>query len=268
MKKAGYKGKDLLNAGLGAFGTSVTGVLKTTGGTVFDKAATFIDMDPSIVDKIKIGGNYVTDALESGDPRRMGDVQGLLGVMGDMGIAPEFLDSVNVGIESAIWGATLSGASSLNMFDYFDQVRDNTDPDVYYQAVVFALPTVAGMGSLAGLDAMLRGIGPENILINQPDFISVFLSNFTIPTPAPTDLKVYGEELVTKLALIDPMWYKYVRNGETIVDMKYLTAPSKDTVRVLELHDELGMAIQIAPGFEEVSVGDVIREQFPMMVSR
>ncbi|MNG12609.1 hypothetical protein D3C84_962310 [compost metagenome] len=124
------------------------------------------------------------------------------------------------------------------------------------------------MGSLAGLDAMLRGIGPENILINQPDFISVFLSNFTIPTPAPTDLKVYGEELVTKLALIDPMWYKYVRNGETIVDMKYLTAPSKDTVRVLELHDELGMAIQIAPGFEEVSVGDVIREQFPMMVSR
>lgn len=268
MKQAGYGGKELLQASLGMFGTSVAGLLKTTGSAVFDKAAAFIDLDPSIVEKVKIGGNYVADALEYGDPSRLGDLQGLVGIMGDMGLDPDTLEMINIGVESAVWGAALAGASSLNLFDYFDAVRDNTDPDVYYQAVVFALPTVAGMGSLQGLDAMLSAVGAENILVNQPDFIQIFISNFTIPTPQPADLKTYGVELVNKLKLIDRNWYTYQRGEETIIDFKYMSTPSRDAVRVLELHDEIGPAIQIAQGYPEIAVSDSLREQFPMMVAQ
>ena len=268
MKQAGYGGKELLQASLGMFGTSVAGLLKTTGGAVFDKAAAFIDLDPSIVEKVKIGGNYVADALEYGDPSRLGDLQGLVGIMGDMGLDPNTLEMINIGVESAVWGAALAGASSLNLFDYFDAVRDNTDPDVYYQAVVFALPTVAGMGSLQGLDAMLSAVGAENILVNQPDFIQIFISNFTIPTPQPADLKAYGVELANKLKLIDRNWYTYQRGEETIIDFKYMSTPSRDAIRVLELHDEIGPAIQIAQGYPEIAVSDSLREQFPMMVAQ
>lgn len=268
MKKQGASGRELLEASLGAFGTSIEGVLRTAGTGLLDKAASFIDLDPSIANRIKIGGVFVAESLLTGNVRQLGELQTISGLLGDLGLPEEYLDYVNVGIESAVWAAALTGATSINIFDYFEKLKDHVDDDVYYQAVVFTLPTVATMGSLEGLQAVINGIGAWNILANQPDFIPTFISNFMLPNPLPDgfDAREYGIRLVNLLNQIDPMWYKYQRTDtEVILDLKYLTNPSKDAVTVLELHDELGVAVMLAPGYPEKSVNEVMREQFPRM---
>jgi len=105
------------------------------------------------------------------------------------------------------------------------------------------------------------------VITNKPDFVRVFLTQFKLPAPSPTDMSTYATELVTTLSSLDPGWYEYTRQvDEVIYDIKYMTTASADAKQLLDRHAVIGPLLQIAPWFPESSVDVVLREQFPLMV--
>ncbi|MNZ24401.1 hypothetical protein D3C78_415480 [compost metagenome] len=72
---------------------------------------------------------------------------------------------------------------------------------------------------------------------------------------------------MSTLLQLNPRWYLYSRNGEDIVDFTALSVASNDARYILEMHAFLGPYMQIAPLFPEATAEEVMREQFPLMVS-
>lgn len=267
-KQAGASGAQLLEQGLGMFGTSSTGLLRTVGGGVLDKAAKFIDLDPALVSKIKRTSDGLLTTVTNGNLKDISQYGNVASLMGDLSGNPEISRMINVGFESAVWGAAFTEANSFGTYDYYESVRSHVDPDVYHQAVIYSLPSVATSGSVDALKQALRALSPEVILANQPGFIEMFFSQFKLPEPHPTDMAAFSNDLVEHLTLLDPHWYIYSADTTPVVyDLKYLTKVTPDALRVLSIHPVIGPLVQIAPNFQAVSVAEVIRSQFPKMVT-
>lgn len=267
MKTSGATGRQMLESGLGMFNTSTMGILRSVGGGVLDKAGEFIDIDPSVVSKIKTTGEGLYRRLEHGDAKDLSNYGDLLGLMGDLSGNPEWAEYVNIGYESAVWGAALAQATEYGQYDYYSNVKQFIDPEVYRQAVIYSIPAVATSGSLEAVKELITALDVDTVMANKPDFIPAFLKQFRLPDERPTDMQAYGAEVVTVLTSLDSRWYRYDRDGSDIFDIKYLAGASDAAILLLDGHAEVGPLIQIARHFPEVTVEDVAREQFPMMVS-
>lgn len=267
QKSYGATGKQLLESGLGMFNTSTVGILKTMGEGVLDKAAAFIDMDPEMVTRVKAAGDEVVRQVQYGDPRDISNYGNLLGIVGDLTGNAEFSRYINIGYESAVWGAALSEAAGYGQYQYFGDVKQYIDPEVYRQAVIYSLPVIATSGSLDALKNVIQELGPDVVIAHKPDMIRVFLSRFKLPVPEPLDKVGYANEVVDTLNLLDARWYLYRRDGTDIFDISMLTGASTEAIVLLNNHAIVGPLIQIAPHFPEVTTDEVLREQYPLMVT-
>ncbi len=266
-KANGADGARLMEQGLGMFGTSSSGLLRTLGGGVLDKAGKFVGMNPETVGKIKRVGDGLITTVSNGNTGDIGQYGNVVALMGELSGKPELAEMVNIGFESAVWGAAFAEANSFGSYDYYDTVRSHVDPDVYHQAVIYSLPSVATSGSLEAVKQALRALSPEVILANQPGFIEMFFSQFKLPEPQPIDMAAYSNDLVDTLTQLDRYWYTYSPDTTPVVyDLKNLTKVTPDALRVLSIHPVVGPLVQIAPHFQQVSVAEVIRSQFPKMV--
>ncbi|MCY1285061.1 hypothetical protein D9M68_20560 [compost metagenome] len=266
LKSAGATGRQLLESGLGMFGTSAAGILKTVSGDILDKAGTYIDLDPELVGKIKSAGSEVVYQVQYGDPTDLSRYGELTSLIGSMTGLPELSEYVNIGYESAVWGATLSNAVDYGSSYYISDVKESVDPAVYRQALIYLTPSVARSGDVNALDQLMTNLNIDEIMAAAPDFIFMFLTNFKMPTSITVSIELYAIEFFNKLALLDSRWYLYNRNGVDIVDMKYMTTMSDDARRLFETHSVIGVAVQMAPKYPEVSTSEVVREQYPLMV--
>ncbi len=267
QKQAGASGRQLLESGLGMFNTSTAGILRTLGDGVLNKAAAFVDMDPEMVTRIKAAGNEVIRQVQYGDPRDISNYGNLLGILGDLSGNPEFSQYINIGYESAVWAAAMTEAAEYGEYQYFGDVKEYIDPEVYRQAMIYSLPVIATSGSLDALTTVITELGPEVVMAHKPDMIKVFVSRFKLPMPEPLDKITYANDVVDTLNLLDSRWYLYRRLGTDIFDLSALAGASKDAMVLLSNHVVIGPLIQIAPHFPEVSTDEVLREQYPLMVT-
>lgn len=265
-KKAGIKGTDLLERGLGMFGVNGRAVLRSASDGIIDKAGAFVGLDPSMTTKVKRTADDAIRIVSSGNTRDISQYGSVVSLIGDMTGDPALTEQINIGFESAIWGATFAETNSYGAHDYYERVKAHVDPAVYTQAVIYSLPSAATSGSLEAVQQVLRALSPDVILANQPDFIPMFLSQFKLPNPHPTDLEAFGVEVVTALSTLDALWYTYKHESiDPVYDFKYLTKATPDAIQVLSTHPVLGPLIQLAGFFPEKTVAEVIRQEFPRM---
>ncbi|MNI63957.1 hypothetical protein D3C73_1193710 [compost metagenome] len=188
-------------------------------------------------------------------------------LIGDMAGYPEYADYINIGMESAVWGAAISQTIEYGQNNYMADVKQYIDPEVYHQAMVYSIPAVAVSGSLEAVQELNKQLGAAEILGNKGDFIQAFLQRFKMPDPRPADNAAYANELMTELGKLDPRWYLYSRAGEDIVDLRPLSTASYDARFLMELYTPLTVAMQLAPHYPEIGAEEVMREQFPLMVT-
>lgn len=267
MKSYGATGRDMLEAGIGMFGTSAAGIIKSASGSILDRAGSFMDLDPELVGKIKMAGDEVGTQIQYGNTGDLSSYGDLTSLIGSLTGNEDFAEYVNIGYESAIWGATLSQAVDYGSSYYIGDVKQYIDPAVYRQALIYSVPAVASSGSMDALNQIMDQLTVDEIMAAKPDFIQTFLSRYVLPTSLTKTMGEYAVELFDKMTALEGRWYLYEWNGEDIVDMKYMTNMSLDSRRVLELHDAVKEAVQLAPHYRETTVTDVIREQYPLMVS-
>lgn len=267
-KTSGATGRQLLEQGLGMFSTSTMGILKSAGNGIFDKAAEFIDLDPETVGKIKGTGEQLFNRLQYGDPRDLSNYSELTTLLGDLTGNEEYAEYFNIGIESAVWGSAISKTIEYGQYDYIGNVKEYVDPAVYRQALIYSIPMVASSGSLEALKELMKQLTPDVILAGKPDFVKTFLTQFKIPPELPVTMEVYSTDLVNTLTALDNQWYTFQRQSEqSIVDLTYLAVASADARALFELHPVLRPYAIAAPHAPELSVDEVIRKQFPMMVT-
>jgi hypothetical protein len=267
LKTSGATGRQMLESGLGMFNTSTIGILRNVGDTVLDKAGAFIDMDPSLVNKIKTTGESVARQMQYGNPTDITNYGNLLGLVGDLSGNPEFARMINIGYESAVWGAAFTEAAGYGAFDYSRDVKQYIDPEVYRQAMIYSLPVVAASGSLEATQHVITELGAETVITHKPDYIKVFLGRFKLPETRPADIPTYANLVVDTMSQLNPRWYLVSRGGEDIYDLSALAGASTDAVQTLDNHAVIGPLIQIAPYFPEVTTDEVLREQYPLMVT-
>lgn len=265
-KMSGATGKQMLEAGLGMFNTSTIGILRDASNGILDRAGTFLDLDPAMVDRVKSAGSDVANRMQYGGFDDFSSYGSLTTLIGDMSGYPDMAKYVNIGMEAAVWGSALSQTIDYGQYQYMDNVKQYIDPEVYRQALIYSIPAVATSGSLEAVLELLKQLTPAEVYANKPDFVKNFLQRFKLPEVPPADLIAYGVQVVTTCNQIQSRWYRYTRGNEDIYDFKCLTTASEDAQRLLQLHAELGPIVQIAPHFPETSVDDVIRHQFPLMV--
>jgi hypothetical protein len=267
-KKQGIAGVELLNQSLGMFGSSAGALLRTAGNGILDKAGEYLDIDPTLATKIKNAGESVIDIATYGDLTQISQYGELTELMGALTGNEEIARVINVGYESAVWASVFSQSNQYGVYSSYGRVRDNIDPDVYRQAVILSIPSVASSGSLEAVQAVLEVIDGDVLLARQPSFVRVFLSAFDLPSTVSNDLVSYSDTVVSTLNQIDPSWYQYTLvSGEVIYDLEALVGASDDAINLLTLHGEVGKLVQVAPDFPMRSVADIIRDEFPMMVT-
>lgn len=267
-KVSGATGKQMLEAGLGMFNTSTMGILKAAGNGIFDQAAEFIDMNPETVSQIKGTSEQLFSRLEYGDPSDLTNYGELATLMGSLTGQEQFAEYANMGIESAVWGSAISQTISYGQYNYIGDVKQYIDPAVYQQALVYSIPMVASSGSLEALKELMKELTPDKIMSGKPDFIKTFLAQFKKPVPMTVTMEVYSTDLVTTLSTLVPNWYTFQRQAdESIIDLTFLSAGSPEALALLELHPVLSRYAIAAPFAPEIAVEEVIRKQFPMMVT-
>lgn len=264
----GATGKELLERGLGVFGTSTANILSNAGNGIFDKAAAFINLDPAMASRIKTTGMGVFTTLRSGDPKDLANYAELTSLVAELTGSEEFLGYVNKGIESAVWAAALTEAIQQDLHYFMSEVKQFIDPEVYHQSMIYSIPAVATSGSIYGLKELLNELSEDEIVSNKTDFIRTFLTSFIMPSTITGTVEEYAIELVELLSQLDPLWYIYTRSeGEEIVDHGLLTTASQDALVLLETHPVLSVHAIAAPTMPELSIEEVIRRQFPLMVT-
>ncbi|MND13282.1 hypothetical protein D3C80_34530 [compost metagenome] len=267
-KMSGATGKQMLEQGLGMFGTSTMGILKTAGNGIFDKAAEFIDMNPETVAKVKGTGEQLFNRLQYGDPSDLSNYGELATLIGGLTGQEQFAEYANMGIESAVWGSALTKSIEYGQYNYIGDVKQYIDPAVYKQALVYSVPMVSSSGSLEAVKELMKELTPTEILANTPDFIKTFLTQFKTPPELTVTREAYAADLVATLNLISPGWYMYQRQpDEAIVDMSLLAVASPDALSLFELYPALSIYAIAAPTAPEQTVEEVIRRQFPLMVT-
>lgn len=264
----GGTGRSMLEAGLGMFNTSTVGILKSAGNGLFDKAAEFMDLDPSMAARIKGTSEGVFNKIAYGDASDLSGYSDLVSLMGSLTGNDEWAGNINTGLESAVWGSALSQSVKYGQYNYLKDVKVHVDPAVYQQALIYSVPAVASSGSLEALKNLMSELSNDKIMFTKPDFVKVFLSQFSLPDPMTTSREAYANDLVSTLSLLSPKWYLYTRQPtQEIVDLTYLQTASKVALTLLELHAELGVYAIAATVVTEQSVEESMKEQFPMMVT-
>lgn len=267
-KTSGATGKQMLEQGLGMFGTSTMGILKTAGNGIFDKAAEFIDLNPETVNKVKAGGEQLFNRLEYGDPSDLSNYGDLTTLLGELTGNEKYASYVNMGLESAVWGSALAKTVEYGQYNYIGDVKEYIDPAVYQQALVYSVPMIASSGSLVAVQELMKQMTADVALSNKPDFVKTFLMAFKTPTDLTVTLETYANDLVDTLTRLAGPWYSYQRQpDEVITDLTFLSVASPDALKLFELHPVLSRYAIIAPYAVELPVEDVIRKQFPMMVT-
>lgn len=266
-KVNGATGKQMLEAGLGMFGTSTMGILKSAGNGIFDKAAEFIDMNPETVSKIKGTGEQLFNRLEYGDPSDLSNYGELATLIGGLTGQEQFAEYANMGIESAVWGSAISKTIEYGQYNYIGDVKEYIDPAVYQQALVYSVPMVASSGSLEALKELMKQMTSDVIISTKPDFIKTFMGQFKVPADLAVTREAYATDLVDTLNRLQAGWYSYQRQAdESIVDLSCLAVGTSDALNLLQLHPVLSRYAIAAPYAQELTVEDVIRKQFPLMV--
>lgn len=266
LKSAGATGRQLLENSLGIFGTGAAGIIRTASDGILNKAGEFIDLDPSLVAQIKSTAEASTYQTQYGEPDDLSNYGELTALIGSLTGNSELAEYINIGYESAVWGAALTEAVNYGSSYYIGDVKQYIDPDVYRQALIYSIPAVASSGDLTALEQLTNQLTADVIMSNKPDFIKTFLIQFKVPTPLPVTPLEYSFELAQAMSLLNSRWYLYDRAGTDIFDLQFLSGASSDARKILELHPTLGPVIQVSPGFPEASVGEVIKEQFPRMI--
>lgn len=267
-KRSGATGKQMLEAGLGMFGTSTMGILKTAGNGIFDKAAEFIDLNPETVSKIKGTGEQLFGRLQYGDPSDLTNYGELTSLLGELTGNEKWASYVNLGLESAVFGSAISKSIEYGQYQYIGDVKQYIDPAVYQQALVYSVPMVSTSGSLEAVKELLKEMTPDVAMSTKPDFIKSFLQQFKMPAELTVTREAYCNDLVDTLSRLDANWYMYDRRpDQRIVDFTNLTIASQDALQLFELHAVLGRYAIAAPIVPELSVEEVIRKQFPRMVT-
>lgn len=267
MKSYGATGRDMLEAGIGMFGTSAAGIISSASSSILDKAGGFMDLDPELVGKIKAAGSDVVTAIQYGSADDLSSYGNLTSLIGSLTGYEEFSEYVNIGYESAVWGATLSQAVDYGSSYYIGDVKQYIDPVVYRQALVYSVPAVASSGSMDALNQIMDQLTVDEIMAAKPDFIQTFLSRYFLPASLTMTMEQYGVELFDKMTALEGRWYLYDLAGQDIVDMKYMSNMSMDSRKVLELHGAVREAVQLAPHYRETTVTEAIREHYPLMVT-
>lgn len=265
-KMSGATGKQMLEAGLGMFNTSTIGILRDASNGILDRAGTFLDLDPSMIDRVKSAGSDVANRMQYGGFDDFTSYGSLTTLIGDMAGYPQLAEYVNMGMEAAVWGSAISQTIDYGQYHYMDDVKQYIDPEVYRQALIYSIPSVATSGELTAVTTLLGQLTAAEVYANKPDFVKVFLQRFKMPQTPPADFVAYSREVVNTCSQIQTGWYTYKRGAETIYDLTCLTTASEDAQRLLQLHPELGVIVQIAPEFPEQTVDENIHQQFPLMI--
>lgn len=267
-KVNGGTGRSMLEAGLGMFNTSTMGILKSAGNGLFDQAAEFMDLDPTMANRIKSTSEGVFNRIAYGDPSDLTGYSDLVSLMGSLTGNEEWASNINVGLESAVWGSALSQSVGYGQYNYLKDVKVHVDPDVYQQALIYSVPAVASSGSLEALKTLMGELSNDKIILTKPDFIKVFLGQFILPDPMSVTRETYAIDLVATLESLSSKWCLYSRQpSQEIVDLTYLQTANKTALALLELHPELGAYAIAATVVTEQSVEESMKEQFPMMVT-
>lgn len=265
LKNQGATGAELITRGMQMLGTSQQSLLKTVGGAVLDKAGTFVDLDPSVMSKIKVMVGESSRYMNVSDPNNLNSVFGILGGLSDN---PGYLKMVNVGLEASVWGSAVSQAVKYNTYEVFDHVKKNTDPETFKWSMIYASSTIMSQGDLDTLIKMMETLTPDQILGNNPDFIKIFLSAFKLSEEwSPV---VYPEKaalLNSTMERLNPLWCKFQRGNETIVSLAVLNTLSKDAKQLLSLLPQLKNPIQMAPSFPSTTTYAVCRSLYPLSVA-
>lgn len=265
LKNQGATGAELITRGMQMLGTSQQSLLKTVGGAVLDKAGTFVDLDPSVMSKIKVMAGDSSRYMNVSDPNNLSSVFGILGGLSDN---PGYLKMVNVGLEASVWGSAVSQAVQYNTYEVFDHVKKNTDPETFKWSMIYASSTIMSQGDLDTLIKMMETLTPDQILGNNPDFIKIFLSAFKISeTWTPDTYPAKAALLNSTMEKLNPLWCKFQRGNETIASLAVLNTLSKDAKKLLSLLPQLKNPIQMAPSFPSTTTYAVCRSLYPLSVA-
>jgi hypothetical protein len=267
LKSSGATGRQLLEAGMGMFGSSGAGILKSASESILNKAGGFLDLSPEFITKVQTTAGDVAYQIQYGDPTNIMAYSELTGLIGSLTEYVDITEYVNIGYEAAVWAGTLATAVEEGVGEYIGIVRDFVDVEVYQQALRFITPTVAYAGEMTSLNHLFDNLPKDEIMACQPDFIPTFLSRFKLPGNLGQSMEDTSVELIGKMKELDPRWYLYDQNGTDIIDMKYIATMSDDVKRLLELDDEIGHAVQLARHYPEATIAEITREQYPLMVS-
>jgi len=267
-KKSGATGMQMLEQGLSMFGTSTMSILKTAGGGILDKAAGYIDMDPSMVEKIKSTGGELVSRLQYGDATDLSNYGNLTSLIGELTGYEDYAKYVNIGLESAVWGATFSEAVGFGSYHYLSDVKQYIDPEVYHQGLIYSVPVVATSGSLEAVQELMKNLTRDEIMATKPDFIKAFLQQFKLPTEMTVTMEAYCTSVRTVLNTLDPNWFKFQRQAAQVIpDLSVLSSANAAALKLFELDTELCPYAIAAPYATELTVDEVIRLQFPLMVT-
>lgn len=267
-KVSGATGRQMLEQGLGMFGTSTMGILKSAGGGILDKAGEFIDMNPETLSKIKNTGEQLFGRLQYGDPSDLSNYGELTTLIAGLTGNEQYGEYINMGFESAVWGSAIAKTVEYGQYNYIGDVKQYIDPEVYQQALVYSVPMVATSGSLEAVHELMKQLTVDKIMSAKPDFIKTFLTQFKLADPMTVTMEAYCADLVTTMSTLDANWYHYQRRADqVIVDLSLLATASDVARKLMELHAELGPYVIAAPYCTELTVDEVIRQQFPMMVT-
>lgn len=265
-KRQGLSGKELLDQGLSVFGTSKSAILSSSGKFILEGAGEYLDIDPSIVNQIKIIGNGIDRDAYGADTYTMNQ---LFEVLGTLSTDESYLSMINVGMEAAVWGSTISQAVKYNIPEVFDYIAETVDPATLHLSMIYSSSAVMTQGDLDSLLKLMTQLTPDEILGNNADFIKYFLASFKI-SPS-WDATLYEEKaalLKETMNTLNPSWYTYKRQpGETIINLAALSTLSTDAKTFLQMDEELHDPIQIAPDFPATSTYAICQQMYPLSVA-
>jgi len=264
-KSSGATGKELLSQGLSMFGTSKETLLRTAGDGILDKAGEYIDLDPSVMSKVKVTVGEVSRGMVND---RDGQIDTLFSVLKGLTGNPDLISAVNIGMEAAVWGSTISKAVEYNFPDIIKQISQSVDPETLRWSMIYASSTVMSQGDLDSLITTLETLTPEEVLGNNEDFIKNFLRAFQVRED--WDASVYPEKgllLDSTLKKLDPKWALFTRMGGDIVNFAPLATASTDARKLLTFVPYLKEPIQVAPDFPVTTTYAILQSMYPMSVA-
>ena len=265
-KKSGLSGKALLEEGLYALGTNKSSLIRESGGWLLDKASGFVDIDPEIINQVKIVGNDIEREAYGEDMFTMNSMFEVLGVLSN---DDSYLKMVNVGMEASVWGATISQAVKYNIPEVVDYVGQSVDPAIMKLSMIFASSSVMSQGDLDALITTLTHLTPDEITGNNPDFIRYFLAAFRMGSTWTPDMYPAKSQLLRDtLIRLDPMWCTYKRQPEEIIiSLAALSNMSADARILLSLDETLKGPIQIAPNYPATTSYSICQRLYPRSVA-